>query len=113
MRLRVIGASNARLCPLKFDGMDVRRRHGRPALRSFDPLKRTVILAPGSRFDVIADLPREAGKEAVLKVDLGPGLPVLRMPVEGPPCPSARRAPRWNRTICRRPFAFKTPGGQN
>jgi FtsP/CotA-like multicopper oxidase with cupredoxin domain len=84
IRLRIIGASNARLCPLKFDGMTawVIAMDGQPC-DPFDPLKRTVILAPGSRFDVIADLPREAGKEAVLRIALGNGLPVLAITTQG------------------------------
>jgi FtsP/CotA-like multicopper oxidase with cupredoxin domain len=84
VRLRIIGASNARLCPLKFEGMiaSVIAMDGQPC-DPFDPLKRTVILAPGSRFDVIADLPREPGHSAVLKVALGAGLPVLAMTTAG------------------------------
>jgi FtsP/CotA-like multicopper oxidase with cupredoxin domain len=93
IRLRIIGASNARLCPLKFDSMTawVIAMDGQPC-DPFDPLKRTVILAPGSRFDVIADLPRAAGKEAVLRIALGNGLPVLAITTQGETMPE-RPAP--------------------
>jgi FtsP/CotA-like multicopper oxidase with cupredoxin domain len=84
IRLRIIGACNARLCPLRFEGLETRvfAIDGQPC-DPFDPLKRTVILAPGSRFDAIADLPSESGTRAALKIALGKGLPVIEFATAG------------------------------
>jgi FtsP/CotA-like multicopper oxidase with cupredoxin domain len=88
IRLRIIGVSNARMCPLKFEGMvaTIIAIDGQPC-DPFDPLKRTVILAPGSRFDAMIDLPREAGKTAVLSAALGNGLPLIELKTDGDALP--------------------------
>lgn len=73
IRLRIVNASNARLYPLRFEGFAraaVVAIDGHPCT-PFDPLRRTVVAAPGSRFDVIADLPALPGEEAVVAAQLG------------------------------------------
>lgn len=85
LRLRLLNTANARVCPLKFDRLSARvvGIDGQ-ACDPFDPLRRTVIMAPGSRFDIIADMPAE-GRDAVISADLGLVLPLVRLRGEGEP----------------------------
>ena len=65
VRLRLVNATLRRLTALAFDG-------AKPVIVAidgqncapFEPVRRTIPFSPGSRFDVMLDLPREAGKEA-------------------------------------------------
>ncbi len=79
IRLRLLNATNARICPLKFDNIQahVIAIDGQ-ACDPFDPLRRTVIMAPGSRFDVIVDIPANEGLRGDIGVSLGMAvLPLL------------------------------------
>ncbi len=67
VRLRILNACSARLMGLGFEGL-------RPLVvgidgqscEPFEPARMTLPSGPGSRFDVIFDLPREAGAEPAL-----------------------------------------------
>jgi FtsP/CotA-like multicopper oxidase with cupredoxin domain len=87
VRLRIGGIMNARILPMRFEKMaraTVIAVDGQPC-EPFDPLRRQVIVAPGSRYDVILDLPRESGAETLVFVSLGDGIPVMRLVTAGEP----------------------------
>ncbi|MGL4636919.1 MAG: multicopper oxidase family protein [Beijerinckiaceae bacterium] len=96
VRLRIGGAMNARILPMRFEKMTratVIAIDGQPC-DPFDPLRKQVIIAPGSRYDVILDLPEKAGEETLVQVSLGEGMTVVRFVTEGeklgtkPPVPA-------------------------
>jgi FtsP/CotA-like multicopper oxidase with cupredoxin domain len=96
VRLRIGGAMNARILPMRFEKMvkaTVLAIDGQPC-DPFDPLRKQVIIAPGSRYDVILDLPDKAGEETLVVVALGDGMTVVRFVTEGeklagkPPVPA-------------------------
>jgi FtsP/CotA-like multicopper oxidase with cupredoxin domain len=87
VRLRIAGTMNARIVPMRFEKMakaTVIAIDGQPC-EAFDPLKRLVIVAPGSRYDIILDLPEKAGEETLVIVSLGDGFTVVRFVTEGEP----------------------------
>lgn len=88
VRLRLVCPANARIMPLKFEGgrQTVVAIDGQ-ACDPFDPLKRAVVLLPGSRYDVMLDLPSAAGAELSVLVDLGSLHKVLIFKTEGEPLP--------------------------
>lgn len=88
LRVRVINTANARLMPLRVTGF--------PALvyaidstpcQPFDPLKRTVIMAPGTRVELVIDAPREAGRRGIIEARIGEGTPIMTLLSEGEPLP--------------------------
>jgi len=86
IRLRLANLANARIMPMKFEGLaaSVVALDGQPC-DPFDPLKRTVVLLPGSRYEVMLDAPATPGLEGRVLVALGTGLVVLRVVTEGEP----------------------------
>lgn len=89
IRLRLGSLANARVMPLKFENVraTVMAIDGQ-ACDPFDPLKRTVVLLPGSRYDVMLDVPALPGQEARVLVAAGAsGLPIVRIRTEGAPLP--------------------------
>ena len=88
LRLRFGSLANARVMPLKFENAraTVLAIDGQ-ACDPFDPLKRTVVLLPGSRYEVMVDAPAVAGQEARILVAAGAGLPIIRIRSEGPALP--------------------------
>jgi FtsP/CotA-like multicopper oxidase with cupredoxin domain len=89
VRLRIGGLTNARVLPMRFARMakaTVIAIDGQPC-EPFDPLRRQVIVAPGSRYDIVLDLPDKAGEQTVVSVALGEGIDVLRFETEGAPLP--------------------------
>ncbi|MFM9974041.1 MAG: multicopper oxidase family protein [Beijerinckiaceae bacterium] len=89
VRLRVAGVMNARIIPMRFEKMaraTVIAIDGQPC-DAFDPLKRQVIVAPGSRYDIVLDLPDKADQETLVIVALGEGYTVVRFLTEGEPLP--------------------------
>lgn len=89
VRLRIGGLTNGRILPMRFEKMaraTVIAIDGQPC-EPFDPLRRQVIVAPGSRYDIVLDLPDKAGEETIVSVALGDGLPVVRFETEGQPLP--------------------------
>jgi FtsP/CotA-like multicopper oxidase with cupredoxin domain len=95
IRLRIGGAMNGRVLPMTFRGMakaTVLAIDGQPC-EAFDPLRRQVIVAPGSRYDMVLDLPETVGSETVIAVALGDGLPVMRFVTAGDPAPAKKPIP--------------------
>ena len=89
IRLRLGSLANARVMPLRFENVraTVMAIDGQ-ACDPFDPLKRTVVLLPGSRYDVMLDVPALPGQEARVLVAAGAsGLPLVRIRTEGAPLP--------------------------
>jgi FtsP/CotA-like multicopper oxidase with cupredoxin domain len=87
VRLRVGGVTNARILPMRFEKMaraTVIAIDGQPC-EPFDPLRRQVIVAPGSRYDIVLDLPDKAGEQTIVSVALGDGFQVVRFETEGEP----------------------------
>jgi FtsP/CotA-like multicopper oxidase with cupredoxin domain len=87
VRLRVAGIMNARVIPMRFEKMaraTVIAIDGQPC-EAFDPLKRQVVVAPGSRYDIVLDLPDKAGEESLVIVALGDGFTVVKFITEGEP----------------------------
>ncbi len=78
IRLRFLNATGARVCPLKFTDIQahVIAIDGQ-ACDPFDPLRRTVILSPGSRFDIIVDISADENKTGEIGISLGKILPLL------------------------------------
>jgi FtsP/CotA-like multicopper oxidase with cupredoxin domain len=99
IRLRIGGVTNARVLPMRFEKMaraTVIAVDGQPC-EPFDPLRRQVIVAPGSRYDIVLDLPEKSGEETVVSVALGDGLQVVRFETEGdalPEKPSVQPLPQ-------------------
>ncbi len=75
MRLRILSAVTARLIVLSFVGIrpQVIGMDGQPC-EAFEPVRRTLPIGPGARFDVIFDLPDEASTESNL-ILRGDGVP--------------------------------------
>ncbi len=95
VRLRIGGIMNARVLPMTFRGMakaTCLAIDGQPC-ESFDPLRKQVIVAPGSRYDMVLDLPETEGAETVIAVALGEGLPVMRFVTAGEPVAAKKPIP--------------------
>ncbi len=95
VRLRIGGIMNARVLPMTFRGQakaTVIGIDGQPC-EAFDPLRRQVIVAPGSRYDMVLDLPEAAGGEVTIAVALGEGIPVMRLVTEGEARPAKKPVP--------------------
>ena len=84
IRLRFLNATRARICPLKFENVQahVIAIDGQ-ACDPFDPLRRTVVMSPGSRFDVIVDIPMEEHVTGQIGISLGSVLPLLSIRSSG------------------------------
>jgi FtsP/CotA-like multicopper oxidase with cupredoxin domain len=94
VRLRLISTCNARLMRLRFDGMRpyVIAVDGQPT-DSFEPLRAALPFAPGTRYDLLIDVPTEAGAVGSVVAQLGGGLPLVMLtagerPVSRPPLPA-------------------------
>ena len=68
IRLRLVSAAGARIMSLSLEGAKpwVLAVDGQPANSAFEPARATFPVGPGARFDIMFDLPREAGAEARL-----------------------------------------------
>jgi len=92
LRIRMINVSNARVIPLKVSGFaaEVYSIDSTPC-QPFDPLKRTVILAPNSRIEMVLHASPEAGKEGTIEAKVGNGLPIFAYRTAGEPLPAKDR----------------------
>lgn len=84
IRLRLANACNARIMRLRFDGLKayVIAVDGQPS-SSFEPLKASLPCAPGNRYDLLIDLPPEAGQTGTLTAMIGAGFPLVEIMTEG------------------------------
>jgi len=75
LRLRILSAANARLIILTFIGVQpqVIGIDGQPC-EAFEPVRRTLPVGPGARYDMIVDLPDETSTESNL-ILRGDGVP--------------------------------------
>ena len=86
LRLRILNVANARIMFVSF--LDLRpfvlAVDGQPC-EAFEPVRHTLPIGPGARFDVMLDLPREAGAEGslVLRGFNEPDQPILTLRTEG------------------------------
>lgn len=99
IRLRLANASNARAMRLRFDRLSpvVIAIDGQPT-GTFEPLKASLPFAPGSRYDLLVDLPREAGATGSVMAMIGGGIPLADIVTTGAarsgPAPELRPLPR-------------------
>ena len=84
VRLRLANACNARIMRLRFDGIKavVVAVDGQPT-ESFEPVRSQLPFAPGTRYDLLIDMPTEAGATAIVTALVGSGIPLVRLVAEG------------------------------
>lgn len=86
VRLRIVSAVNARVMVIAFNGLRpwILAIDGQ-ACDAFEPARRMIPIGPGSRFDVMLDLPAEAAAEAnlTLRGDNEPDRALLVFKTEG------------------------------
>lgn len=94
VRLRLANACNARALRIRFDEIKayVAAVDGQPT-DTFEPLRSTLPLAPGSRYDVLFDAPTNAGARGTLTALLGPGVPLVGFVTGGSAGEAGRSAP--------------------
>lgn len=92
MRIRMINTSSARMIPLKVSGFaaEVFAIDSTPC-QPFDPLRRTVMLAPGSRIELVLQAPATAGQSGAIEAKIGDGIPIFTYRTEGEPLPPPPR----------------------
>jgi FtsP/CotA-like multicopper oxidase with cupredoxin domain len=92
VRLRLANLCNARILRLRLDGLKayVVAVDGQPT-DTFEPLKATLPFGPGTRYDLISDLPTEAGVTGTITAMLGGGLPIAQVVTEGEPVTTRRQ----------------------
>ena len=86
LRLRLANACNARAFAIRFDDLRpfVAAVDGQP-VDGFEPLRSTLPFAPGNRYDLILDLPGEAGASGRITALIGAGVPLVAFATEGEP----------------------------
>ncbi|MGL5448241.1 MAG: multicopper oxidase family protein [Rhabdaerophilum sp.] len=84
IRLRIANTAMARVIPLHVSGLNARviAIDSTPC-QPFDPLQRMVTLAPGTRCEVILDMPVEAGKDARVEARFATPTPLFSFRTEG------------------------------
>jgi len=89
IRLRLANASNARIMRLRFDGLKpyVAAIDSQPT-DTFEPLRSSLPFAPGTRYDVILDLPDEAGATGAVTAAIGDGIPLVELVAAGEKAPA-------------------------
>lgn len=93
VRLRLANACNARIMRLRFDGLKafVVAVDGQPT-DTFEPVRAQLPFAPGSRYDLIFDMPEEIGASANVTALIGPGVPLVRFVAEAAPAAAKKPA---------------------
>lgn len=91
VRLRLASLCNARLMRIRFDDIKayVISVDSQPT-DTFEPLRSTLPFAPGSRYDVIFDVPAEPGMTGAVTALLGNGMPLVQVTAEGEPAMTKR-----------------------
>ena len=77
VRLRLINACNARIMRLRFEGLRpyVIAVDGQPT-DSFEPLRASLPFMPGSRYDLLVDVPADPTAIGTVVAQIGPGVPL-------------------------------------
>ena len=93
LRLRLGNACNARGTRIRFDGVKVYvlAVDGQPT-DTFEPLRATLPFPPGTRYDLMLDLPPEAGASGTITALVGNGLTLADLGVSGEPVSPGRPA---------------------
>lgn len=93
LRLRVGNACNARGTRIRFDGLKVyvAAVDGQPT-ETFEPLRATLPFPPGTRYDLILDLPAEAGATGSINALIGNGMALATIVAKGEPLTSKHGA---------------------
>lgn len=91
LRLRLANACNARVMRIRFEGLKtyVAAVDGQPT-DTFEPLRSTLPFPPGTRYDLLIDVPEEAGAKGVIEAMLGPGIPLVTLAAAGEPAGGKR-----------------------
>ncbi|GBU17941.1 MULTISPECIES: multicopper oxidase family protein [Methylobacterium] len=91
LRLRLGNACNARSTRVRFDGLKVyvAAVDGQPT-DTFEPLKATLPFAPGSRYDLMVDLPTEGEIKGAITALVGGGLVLAEIVGTGAPLTQKR-----------------------
>jgi FtsP/CotA-like multicopper oxidase with cupredoxin domain len=84
LRVRLANASNARVMPLRFEGV----RAYVAAIDSvptdtFEPLRATLPFPPGRRYDLIVEMPGEGEAAGRILAAIGPGVPLATLTPTG------------------------------
>lgn len=89
LRVRMVNVSNARVIPLRISGFSalVYSVDSTPC-QPFDPLKRTVIMSPGTRLEMVLEAPPAPGAGGAVEARIGAGIPIFRFTAEGAPLPA-------------------------
>jgi FtsP/CotA-like multicopper oxidase with cupredoxin domain len=93
IRLRIANLCGARIMRIRFDGLKayVVSVDGQPT-DTFEPLRSILPFAPGSRYEVIADLPLDPGITIALTALIGQGMPLAQIVTDGPAITQKRPA---------------------
>lgn len=88
VRLRLANACNARIMRLRFDRLKpyVVAIDGQPT-DTFEPLRSSLPFAPGTRYDVIVDVPDQAGATGAVTAVIGDGMPLVELMAVGEKSP--------------------------
>jgi FtsP/CotA-like multicopper oxidase with cupredoxin domain len=91
IRLRLGNACNARATRIKFDGVKVyvAAVDGQPT-DTFEPLRATLPFPPGTRYDLMVDLPEEEGATCAIEALIGKGLTLASVVTKGARITEAR-----------------------
>ena len=91
VRLRLCNVCNARGTRIRFDGVKVYvlAVDGQPT-DTFEPLRATLPFPPGTRYDLMLDLPTGASATGTITALIGNGLSLATLAVSGAPVPQAR-----------------------
>ncbi|MBP1182262.1 multicopper oxidase family protein [Methylobacterium sp. PvR107] len=84
VRLRLGNACNARATRIKFEGVKVyvAAVDGQPT-DTFEPLRATLPFPPGTRYDLMVDLPEEEGARCTIEALVGKGLTLASVTTKG------------------------------
>ena len=84
VRLRLGNACNARATRLRFEGVKVyvAAVDGQPT-DTFEPLRATLPFPPGTRYDLMVDLPDEEGASCAIQALIGQGLTLANLTTKG------------------------------
>ncbi len=93
LRLRLANGCNARSTRIRFDGAKayVAAVDGQPT-DTFEPLRATLPFPPGTRYDVLLDMPTEQSALVQVQALVGNGLSLFEIRTEGEPV-TVKRAP--------------------
>ncbi|MGT2480955.1 multicopper oxidase family protein [Methylobacterium oryzae CBMB20] len=84
VRLRLGNACNARATRIRFEGVKVyvAAVDGQPT-DTFEPLRATLPFPPGTRYDLLVDLPEEEGATCAIQALIGKGLTLASVTTKG------------------------------